>query len=100
MSRSGNHLLAAVCLGACLVGCGGEARESLVPVAGKLEVDGKPMGGVTIFFTPTGAKKSRGGTALTDDQGSFTVMHTAQQKPGLAVGDYLVAYSKLAMPDG
>ncbi len=84
-----------------ICGCGGSTpKEVLVPVAGTLEVDGKPMGGVQITFIPANGKTGAGGVGLTGDTGAFTVTHTTQQEPGLPVGDYTISYSKLVMPDG
>jgi hypothetical protein len=84
----------------CLAGCGGEPRETLVPVSGTLEIDGKPAEGVRIMFIPTDNKQGRGGYAMTASNGGFTVTHTLQNQPGLAAGEYAVSYSKFTMPDG
>jgi len=84
-----------------VVGCGGAPPlETLVPVAGTLNVNGKPLDGVTITFIPEIAKNNRGGSATTGADGSFTVTDLTQNLPGLAAGKYTVAYSRMRMPDG
>lgn len=75
--------------------------EPLVPAGGKLLIDGKPMDGVLISFVPEASKKGRrGGTALTNDKGEFTVTDLIQNKPGLPVGKYTLTYSRMRKPDG
>lgn len=83
-----------------VVGCGG-AKEPLVPVGGKLLVDGQPLDGVIVSFYPDAkAKDHLGGTGTTDAAGAFTVMNLDQNKPGLPVGKYTLAYSRRRLPDG
>lgn len=83
-----------------LLGCGGAPVEKLVPVGGTLLIDGKPLDGVVITFTPELTKKSRGGFGTTDAAGAFTVTHMGQNEPGLAPGKYSVSYSRMRLPDG
>ena len=86
----------------CFVaGCGGAPPlEILVPVAGSLMVNGKPLDGVTVTFIPEIAKNNRGGSGTTGVDGSFTVTDLTQNLPGLAVGKYSVAYSRMRLPNG
>lgn len=84
-----------------MVGCGGAPPvETLVPVAGTLMVNGKPLDGVTITFIPEIAKNNRGGSGTTGVDGSFTVTDLTQNLPGLAAGKYTIAYSRRRLPDG
>jgi len=84
-----------------VVGCGGAPPvETLVPVGGTLMVNGKPLDGVTVTFIPEIAKNNRGGSGTTGADGSFTVTDLTQNLPGLAVGKYTVAYSRMRLPDG
>jgi hypothetical protein len=83
-----------------VMGCGG-AAETLVPVEGKLIVDGKPLDGVVVTFIPESSKKNRrGGSGKTDSTGDFEVIDLDQNRPGLPVGKYTVAYSRMRLPDG
>ena len=76
----------------CALGCGASEEklpiEPLVPVGGKLLVDGKPLDGVVITFIPDGTKKGPGGSGTTDSAGAFTITDLHQKKPGLPVGKY------------
>ena len=80
------------------VGCGA-AGEPLAPVGGKLLVDGAPLDGVVVTFVPEKAN-SRGGAGSTDAAGSFRVTSIDQNRPGLPPGRYIVAYSRMRLPDG
>ena len=85
----------------CFVaGCSGAPPlETLVPVAGSLMVNGKPLDGVTITFIPEIAKNNRGGSGTTGVDGSFKVTDLTQNLPGLAAGKYTIAYSRMRLPD-
>ncbi|MFN0196086.1 MAG: hypothetical protein ACKVT0_05030 [Planctomycetaceae bacterium] len=84
------------------VGCGGGGVpvETLVPVGGTLLVDGKPLDGVEVTFIPEVTKNRRGGTGTTDAAGAFTITDLEQNQPGLPVGKYSIAYSRMRLPDG
>lgn len=81
------------------VGCGGGSGEKLVPVAGKLLVDGTPLDGVIVTFVPEKAN-SAGGTGMTDATGAFSVASLDQNLPGLPPGKYILTYSRMRLPDG
>jgi hypothetical protein len=81
-------------------GCGGNS-DRLVPVGGKLLIDGQPLDGVVVNFIPDVTVKERlGGTGTTDDTGAFTVTDRDQNKPGLPAGKYTLSYSRRRLPDG
>lgn len=86
------------------VGCGGGSSgpiEPLVPVGGTLLIDGQPLDGVVVTFIPDIADKERqGGSGTTDGSGAFTIKHLGQNLPGLAVGKYTVACSRMRLSDG
>ena len=84
------------------VGCGGGGEvEKLVPVGGTLLIDGKPLDGVVVTFTPAEVKKnSRGGSGTTDATGAFIVTHIDQNLPGLSPGKYSLSYSRMRLPNG
>jgi hypothetical protein len=83
-----------------LAGCGGGHVDLLVPVGGKLLVDGKPLDGVVVTFLPDISENLRGGSGTTDESGAFVVTDLAQNKPGLTPGNYTVTYSRMRLPDG
>lgn len=85
-----------------LPGCGGAKAvvEKTVPASGVIKVDGKPLGGVNIRFTPINDTKSVGGAwAVTKDDGSFTVTHWSN-KEGITPGSYTISFSRMLKPDG
>lgn len=82
-----------------VVGCGGGSVEPLVPVGGKLFVDGTALDGVAVTFIPE-KSNSRGGTGVTDPTGAFSVVDLDQNMPGLPPGKYIVTYSRMRLPDG
>lgn len=95
---------ASVCiavLSLLVAGCGkgGEPAPKLVPVTGKVTLDGKPLKGATVIFVPQGSTKGDGSFAVTNDAGEFTLVHRSQT-PGIEPGQYTVAFSKLTLPDG
>ena len=81
-------------LAACVLvaGCG---KKSLPVVAttGTVKLDGEPVGGATVTFMPTAGPP---GTAVTDDQGRYTVQTGG--RPGAIVGENVVSIAKLAAP--
>lgn len=83
-----------------LAGCAGGSIEQLVPVGGKLLIDGKPLDGVVLTFIPEISENNRGGAGTTDDSGAFTVTDLTQNKPGLPPGTYTLVYSRMRYPDG
>ncbi len=85
---------------AFVAGCAGEPPALLVPVGGKLLVDGKPLDGVDVNFIPEISETNRGGAGTTDDSGAFTVTDFTQNKPGLPPGKYTLTFSRMRLPDG
>ena len=86
-------------IAACfVVGCGASS-EVLAPVGGKLLVDGEPLDGVVVTFVPE-KSNSGGGTGTTDATGAFSVTNLDQNLPGLPPGKYILAYSRMRLPDG
>lgn len=72
-------------------GCGGGPR--LVPVAGTVTLDGKPLEGATVSFVPAaGSTVSTSGTDVTGPEGNFQM--TFKGRAGLAPGLYTVMISK------
>ncbi len=104
--------LLAICLllaGIGLAGCSSgtplpDFVEKLVPVTGKLMLDGEPLAGATVTFTPD-IKAFGGETAygMTEADGSFgllTQIPGAPPRKGIVEGRYIVTAFKLEMPDG
>ena len=85
-------LMAALCVVG--VGCGGGASDApkLVPVEGKLMIDGQAAGaGISVAFVPDGSKGTKGpqSSGVTSADGTF-VLHGTENKPGAVVGHHKV----------
>jgi hypothetical protein len=75
------------------VGCG--QKQSGIPVTGMVTLDGSPVGGATVTFTPVGGE---GGVAvgMTDGSGQFKLSSGAGS--GALPGSYAVTITKLTAP--
>jgi hypothetical protein len=81
-----------------MVGCGDGLKR--VPVQGKLTAEGKPLGGATVQFLPTGSTKGEGGIGRSDDNGSFTLTGSRKGDQGVVPGEYRVCVRRLIARDG
>jgi len=84
-------------------GCGQaepKPLEKLVPVAGKVVFDGKPVAGIQVNFVPVKDNtKSHGGRGVTDAEGKFE-MKNYMNLDGIPEGQYAVTFSWMRMADG
>lgn len=99
-SRVSNFLkitLSAAFLTAC--GCGEPAMPAIVPVQGVLLLDGQPLPKAEIRFQPTatGLPGDAGASAVTDDQGKFTM--TTSGAPGAIAGEHIVTVNEGPPPE-
>lgn len=86
----GFRLIAVLCL-AAFAGCSGGPR--LVPVTGKVTVNGKPAEGAIVMFHPEDATQNTSSATATADG---TLKPFTNGEPGLIVGRYKVT---LTYPD-
>jgi hypothetical protein len=79
-------------------GTGGDLPD-VVPVSGTVTLDGEPVSGVMVTFSP--GDTTRGGicTGITDESGRYE-LKDGQQHVGAPPGQYAVTCSKFVMPDG
>jgi hypothetical protein len=70
------------------LGCGG---GKLVTVEGKVTLDGKPLEGATVLFTPQG-NQGRPAQGVTADDGSFRLSTSSEE--GAERGEYKVLVTK------
>jgi hypothetical protein len=68
-------------------------------VAGTVTLDGDPIEGASLTFTPTAETKAQGGVAATGPDGKYAVM-APQGGKGLAPGKYKVTISRRLRKDG
>jgi hypothetical protein len=71
-------------------GCG-ESGPKLVPVEGRVTLDGKPVSEMLINFHPLGNTYGTGANAMTDADGRFTLMDS-RGGTGAYVGEYKVSF--------
>jgi hypothetical protein len=77
-----------------LLGCGGARLPGLVPAAGTVTLNGEPIEGVTIIFTPLSPSgDARTATAVSDAGGKF-VVSTLDPNDGIKPGHYKISFSK------
>jgi hypothetical protein len=78
-------------MGGLLLAAGCSKGPGLVPVSGRVTLDGKPVKEVIVNFTPIGDTKGTGSLAATDPDGRFTLAD-ARGKAGTYVGEYKVYF--------
>lgn len=89
-------LLAGILL---VAGCGGGTNKELIPVTGKVTLDGKAAPHSLVTFSPVGDTKGNGGSGKADAEGRYEAM-TPQGHKGLHPGKYKVVISRRLHPDG
>ena len=73
-----------------VVGCGQSGPE-LAPVSGVVTLDGKPLAGKTVGFTPDDGRRSSVG--FTDEDGRYEMYYTAQRKGALLTKHIVTIYT-------
>jgi len=95
-------LLVTTVAAACM-GCGKSGR-GIVPVEGKVTLDGTPMPGVYVFFDQPDAQRNVAFIGQTDEQGHFELRQAGENATGATPGAYRVTLStavvKPGSPDG
>jgi hypothetical protein len=95
-------LLSLAAIGGGPSGCGPSdetLRIKLVPVDGKVTLNGKPLAGATITFTPDESNEYQTpGSDVTGPEGNFKVMFRGRS--GLYPGNYKVVVEKTQSPPG
>ncbi|HVJ69490.1 MAG TPA: carboxypeptidase regulatory-like domain-containing protein [Caulifigura sp.] len=91
----------AVLLAVCLLGCGGGSKppSTLVPVSGKILMNGKPLTSAAVTYVADGPKGGVGAVGFTDDQGKYELKWRGQAT-GVQPGKYKVILSRMVMKDG
>ena len=75
-------------------------EKNLLTASGTVTLDGKPVKGALVTFTPTGTNtQSHQGSGVTDSDGNFE-MFNYQNQQGLPPGEYVATFSIWLMPDG
>ena len=66
------HALVVLCIASLLSGCGGGDMPELGDVYGKVTMDGQPVVGVNILFTPETGRPAGG---VTDSEGNYELKY-------------------------
>lgn len=83
-----------------VAGCTGGSGAELVPVAGTVTVDGKPVEGITVtLLGDSSGEKRIIPYGQTDAEGKFTVK-VSDTEMGAPAGEYQVLFQKLRLADG
>jgi hypothetical protein len=72
-----------------MAGCG--RSSALVPIAGRVTLDGQPVPDMIVNFTPLGETAGNGALACTDKEGRFTLLDSRGES-GAYVGEYKVSF--------
>lgn len=86
--------LGMVVLVGSMSGCGDPRAQGLVPAAGTLYYDDKPLGGAMIVFHNEADQSKQGGSAFTNQDGSFA-LNMFKKGDGTFPGTYKVTVSKI-----
>jgi|SRR3954451_23105926 hypothetical protein len=82
-----------VAFAACAVANG--CHRDVVPVSGRVTLNGKPLAGADVIFQPRGNSQSprpagTGSIGHTDEQGRFSLRMVEPNRPGAIVGEHIV----------
>ncbi len=92
-------LIPAGFLAFCVVGCGGDTGPALVPVTGNVTLNGKPLEGALVRFTPDASnKEGRPAEDMTGPQGNYKA--NTGGRSGVVPGKYKVSITKAPSSPG
>lgn len=85
-----------------VAGC--SLQDGVVPVSGRVSLNGQPLAGATVTFQPIrgegGVPAVGGSVGRTDDQGRFELRLAARDEMGAAVGQHRVTITTATAPEG
>ena len=83
-----------------LAGCGKSDGFKRVPLVGILTLQGSPLAGASVEFTPVGGTLGPGAIGVADADGKFQVISSRRGHEGIPPGEYTVRVSLFADEDG
>ncbi|MBN9117714.1 MAG: carboxypeptidase regulatory-like domain-containing protein [Planctomycetes bacterium] len=96
------RVLVATLLAALPVGCSNGGPPSLVPVHGRVTIDGQPLAGKTVQFVPDPGTPGQGAGATTNAAGEYTLLAArpgaTRDEPGAPAGAYRVVVVEPMFP--
>jgi hypothetical protein len=78
-----------------VAGCG--KGSGVVPVSGRVTLEGEPVKNMMVNFTPAGETEGHGAIAVTDADGRFT-LQGVRGESGVRVGEYKVSFYPADVP--
>lgn len=89
---------ALLCVAAAMAGCD-DGPDNMAEVSGKVTLDGQPLSGARVTFTPVGAGSSSSG--VTDSDGHYE-LSLSRDIEGAVIGEHTVSVTTYAPanPDG
>jgi hypothetical protein len=81
-------------------GCSKHDGLERAPITGLLTVQGTPLAGASVVFTPAKGTQGLGAIGISGPDGKFQVVSSRQDDAGIPPGEYSVSVSRLADPDG
>lgn len=91
-----------LCAAAVLAAGCGDGGPVLVPVHGRVTLDGRPLAGKTLKFVPAPGTPGLGAGATTNAEGSYTLLSTkpgaTRDMPGTPAGAYRVVVVEPMFP--
>ncbi|MEX2176345.1 MAG: hypothetical protein WD872_18425 [Pirellulaceae bacterium] len=104
MSRSMAQVSAVLLAVSGFVGCTGSGGPAVEYVEGVVTLDGQPIEGVTVGFSPVDPAVKTAAVGTTDASGKFklTAIEGGKTDAGAAAGQYLVSFTKttVTLPAG
>ena len=100
MDRLRNHCAAALAMVVGLTGCGQQGGPKVNYVEGVVTLDGTPLEGATVGFSPADTAKGVGAVGTTGAGGVFKLTAVQGGKPdgGAVAGEYSVTFQKSSIP--
>lgn len=82
----------------CLTAAAGGCQRSIVPVSGRVTLNGQPLAEAVVTFQPHAERNTRypiatGSVGHTDSQGRYSLRLIEPDRPGAAVGEHSVTIS-------
>lgn len=81
-------------------GCSRGDGLKRAPIVGLLTLQGAPLAGASVEFTPVGGTPGQGAMGVADAEGKFEVISSRRNDEGIPPGEYSVRVSLFANPDG
>jgi len=91
-------LLAVLAGAAATAGCGGD-RPKLGAVTGKVTLDGRPLKGARILFSPTELDRGRESVGFTDVEGNYELIYIRDIR-GASIGTHVVRITTANSEEG